>query len=117
VNVQWSNSTNDFFFVIIKSTDPNRTVISTDTMRMFPSGMFISSPTTENHYRLNEMQLEYTGTYCAYVYHVNKEYADLYKSREQDSRNMTEPLTNIKNGLGVFSAFAIDTVSFTVVKK
>ena len=117
VNIRWSNPTNDLYFVIVKNVDTNRTAISTDTLRMSPSRMFISSPTTENYYRLNENQLQYTGKYCAYIYHVNKEYADLYKSREQDSRNLTEPLTNIKNGLGVFSAFASDTVTFVVVKQ
>jgi len=122
VDIQWSNPTNELYFVVVKSVDSNRTSISTDTMRFFPGGgvpggISISRPTTENAYRLSEMQLRYTGMYYAYVYRVNKEYADLYKSREQDSRNMTEPLTNIKNGLGIFSAFASDTVSFTVVKK
>jgi hypothetical protein len=117
VNIRWSNSTNDLYFVIVKNVDSARTTISTDSMRMPPSRMFISSPTTENYYRLNENQLQYMGKYCAYIYHVNKEYADLYKSREQDSRNLTEPLTNIRNGLGVFSAFASDTVTFVVVKQ
>jgi hypothetical protein len=85
-------------------------MISNDTMRTFPTGMPISSPTTENHYRLNEMQLKYIGAYYTYAYHVNNEYVNLYKSREQDSWKMTEPLTIIKNGLGVFSAFASYTV-------
>jgi hypothetical protein len=117
VNIQWINSTNDLYFVVVKSIDSNRTAISTDTMGMVRSRMFTSRPTTENYYRLSESQLQYTGKYYAYVYHVNEEYANLYKSREQDSRNMTEPLTNIKNGLGIFSAFASDTVSFIVKKE
>jgi len=117
VSIQWSNETNDLYYVVIKSTDPNRTAISTDSTIPFPSRSFVSSPTTANRYRLSETELRYTGQYCAYVYHVNKEYADLYKSREQDSRDMTEPFTNIRNGLGVFSAFASDTVSFVVVRQ
>ncbi|MDA3862202.1 MAG: hypothetical protein PF445_13365 [Melioribacteraceae bacterium] len=51
------------------------------------------------------------------LYRVNKEYVDLYESRDQDSRNLNEPLTNIENGLGVFSAFASDSVYFNAVKE
>jgi hypothetical protein len=117
VNIQWSNTTDDLFYVVIRSIDSARTVISTDSMRAFPARSFVSSPTTASRYRLSESELKYAGRYSARVYHVNKEYADLYKSREQDSRDMTEPLTNVTNGLGVFSAFASDTVSFVVVKE
>ena len=42
--------------------------------------------------------------------------ADLYESREQDSRDLNEPLTNISNGLGVFSAFNSQTALFEVVE-
>jgi hypothetical protein len=49
------------------------------------------------------------------VYRVNKEYADLYRSRQQDTRSLNEPLTNVQNGLGVFSAFASDSVAVFVV--
>ncbi len=48
------------------------------------------------------------------VYKVNQEYANLYRSREQDSRSLNEPLTNVQNGLGVFSAFASDSVGLYV---
>ncbi|MBC8181278.1 hypothetical protein H8E88_09140 [candidate division KSB1 bacterium] len=46
------------------------------------------------------------------VFRVNQEYGDLYQSRNQDSRDLNEPLTNIVNGLGVFSAFNCDSVFF-----
>jgi hypothetical protein len=39
------------------------------------------------------------------VYRINQEYADLYRTRQQDSRDLNEPLSNVVNGLGVFSAF------------
>ena len=46
------------------------------------------------------------------VYRINQEYADLYGSRQQDSRDLNEPLTNNRNGLGVFSAFNSQAVYF-----
>jgi hypothetical protein len=47
---------------------------------------------------------------------VNQEYADLYENRQQDSRNLTEPLSNVNNGLGIFTAFSYDVAYFEVVK-
>jgi hypothetical protein len=117
VSIRWSNPTNDYYYVVVKSIDSSRTAVFSDSVVRFPSRMYISSPTTGDNYQLNENQLQYTGKYRAYVYHVNKEYADLYRTREQNSRTLTEPLTNIKNGLGVFSAFSTDSVSFTVDKQ
>jgi hypothetical protein len=35
-----------------------------------------------------------------------------HTERQQNSRYLNEPLTNIVNGLGVFSAFAGDSVFF-----
>jgi hypothetical protein len=51
------------------------------------------------------------------VYRVNQEYVDLYENRQQDSRNLTEPLTNIKNGLGIFTAFSYAQAYFYVKKE
>ncbi len=50
------------------------------------------------------------------VYQINQEYADLYENREQDSRGLNEPPSNIKNALGVFSAFNSQEAFFEVVK-
>ena len=48
---------------------------------------------------------------------VNEEYALLYETSTQDSRDLNEPYTNINNGLGIFSGFASQEVYFEVIKK
>jgi len=60
----------------------------------------------------NALIMTHLGKHRVKVYRVNQEYADLYQSRNQDSRDLNEPLTNIVNGLGVFSAFNSDSVFF-----
>ena len=57
------------------------------------------------------------GLHRIKVFRVNEEYANLYESVEQDSRDLNEPLTNIKNGLGIFTAFSCETVFLNVVRK
>ena len=79
---------------------------------------FISSPTSNSEYRINFLNMTYYGEHRIRVIRVNQEYADLYTSRLQDSRDLNEPLTNIENGLGVFSAFnSGDYKAFHVVRE
>ncbi len=111
VVVSWSGGEEDLYFTLLKNIDANPVAITTDTLRGFD---FMSQPTSQTRYRVPVRQLRYTGLYRLLVYRVNQEYADLYRSRQQDNRTLNEPLTNIKNGLGVFSAFAADSVTFCV---
>lgn len=111
LKIEWTNPGNDYHYVLLESIDPNRTVVQSDTLRRF---RFVTQPTQDSYYRVIPFSVNYTGLYRALVYRVNKEYVDLYRSREQDSRSLNEPLTNIKNGLGIFTAFACDSTFFTV---
>jgi hypothetical protein len=109
--VTWSNPNGDYFYVVIESIDSTRQLLGGDSLF---TRRFTSQPTNETFYRVNNNSIRYTGKHLLKVYRVNREYADLYRSREQDSRALNEPLTNVKNGLGIFSAFASDSLSFTV---
>lgn len=111
LKIEWANPGNDYHYVLVESIDPNRTVVQSDTLRRF---RFVTQPTQDSYYRVIPFSVNYTGRYRALVYRVNKEYVNLYRSREQDSRSLNEPLTNIKNGLGIFTAFACDSTFFTV---
>jgi hypothetical protein len=79
--------------------------------------MFRSAPFRRNEYTLNATTLEKYGQHRVKIYRVNQEYADLYENRNQDSRNLTEPITNVVNGLGIFTAFSYADVYFDVKKQ
>lgn len=74
---------------------------------MHPWFRFISEPTIDNFFVVRLLLLETLGLHQAEVYRVNAECAQLYENRTQDSRDLNEPPSNIRNGLGVFSAFDI----------
>ena len=109
--VTWSNTNGDYFFVVIESIDPNRQLMRPDSTF---TRRFISQPTNQATYTVSPNSILYTGQHVLRLYRVNKEYADLYRSRVQDSRTLNEPLTNVQNGLGIFSAFASDSAYFNV---
>lgn len=110
--VTWSNPNGDYYFIVIENIDPGRQLIRPDSLF---TGRFVSQPTNQTSYTINNNSILYTGQHTLRLFHVNKEYANLYRSRMQDSRTLNEPLTNVQNGLGIFSAFASDSLSFSVV--
>ena len=115
--ISWDNPDASLYYVVIENLETDPETIFSD----LPEGMlrrsFISSPAKISEYIISPMNITYLGRHRAIVYKVNQEYADLYESREQDSRNLNEPLSNIYGALGVFSAFASDTVYFDVVRE
>lgn len=119
VTITWSEDEESLFYVVIECVEENPEEIPTPFQGQSDDGRikmrFVVPPTNNNEYFVRRFSLTYYGEHVVKVYRVNQEYADLYESRTQDSRDLNEPLTNIENGLGIFSAFASDAVSFTVV--
>jgi len=120
IEITWNNDDNSYFYVLIENIDSvqesffNRTDSLGGNNR--PGGFMkrITEPTQTDNYKIRPMELEYYGNYRVKVFRVNQEYADLYQSLDQDSRNLTEPASNITNGLGIFTAFNSDSVFFKV---
>jgi hypothetical protein len=113
--VSWSNPASEAYYVVVESVDPNRQVLQSDTMFQFMNRRFVTEPITEDHYRVFDQDIKYAGRHKVTVYRVNQEYVNLYKTRRQDSRSLNEPQTNVKNGLGIFTAFASDSLFINVV--
>jgi hypothetical protein len=111
--ISWDNDDGALYYVAVDNLDADPQLIFEDLPAGGPK-RFISSPAPTSEYKINLFTITHFGNHRAIVYKVNREYADLYESREQDSRNLNEPLTNITNALGVFSAFASDTVYFNI---
>ncbi len=116
--VSWKQE-DALFYVYIENIEENPDSVDTDTgfrgMNMMRG--FMSSPTPSNEYNISRSQISCYGQHVLRVYRVNQEYADLYFSRIQDSRDLNEPLTNVNNGLGVFCAFNYEQNSFYVKKE
>lgn len=114
--VSWENPDLSLYYVVVANIDDDPEEIESEDgfMGRMPV-RFVSVPTSMDEYQVNRMTLTHYGKHAVKVYRINQEYADLYQSRNQDSRDLNEPLTNIENGLGVFSAFNSATVYFNAV--
>ena len=118
VDILWSNDHAEYYYVLIDNVETNPTNIDVNgILENFKGGRnfsFITQPTQLDIYRMRGFNLQQYGTHRATLFKVNQEYADLYESNEQDSRDLNEPLNNINNGLGIFTSFNSDSLFFEV---
>ncbi len=114
VEVSWTAEAEAWYYVVLECIESNPVEIDTWNMGQRPAQHRIFPPVQDDHYRVRFPLFEYLGTHRLSVYRVNQEYVDLYEYREQDSRDLQEPLTNIEGGLGIFSAFNSDYVTLEV---
>ena len=117
ITVTWENPEAGMHFVDVEGLDPGAESILPGFIGG-RAGRFRlrSAPTEEAFHTISLPQLEHLGTHRAIVYRVNREYADLYNNRVQDSRDLNEPPSNIRGGLGVFSAFNSVAREFELVR-
>ena len=118
LEIYWSNDVADYYYVLLENIEADPEEINTLDFDGFGDRnfSFVTEPTNLDFYNVNVFSLTQYGTYRAVVFHVSQEYVDLYETAEQDSRNLTEPLSNIENGLGIFTSFSSDTIYFEIVK-
>lgn len=117
ITVIWENPDAILHFVDVEGLDLEAESIFPGVIREGVRRFRIrGAPTEENFHAIGLRQLEHLGPHRAIVYRVNKEYADLYNNRVQDSRDLNEPPSNIRDGLGVFSAFSSVAREFVLVR-
>jgi len=125
IEITWDNPDNSYFYVVVESADSTSASIEMGGGEFFNgpgpgSGMFFrfrSEPFIGDRYLINSRMLEKYGKHIVKIYSVNQEYANLYENRSQNSRNLSEPVTNVKNGLGIFTAFSYAEAAFYVKNK
>ncbi|WKN43385.1 DUF4249 family protein [Tunicatimonas pelagia] len=117
IDVTWDNNEGEYYYVLIENLEesPEAIDVNNSLPRQFS---FVSEPTQENIFPLRLfVHYQQYGLHRVRLFRVNEEYANLYESLEQDSRNLNEPFSNVRNGLGIFTGFAYDAVYFEVKKR
>ncbi|MFH1068407.1 MAG: DUF4249 family protein [Candidatus Glassbacteria bacterium] len=122
VRVDWVNTDGSNYYVTLDNLETDPQPINENFFGNLPEefqrgfrNRFTSVPVNGSEYRITRQNVTYFGKHLVTVYRVNQEYVDLYRSRNQDTRDLNEPLTNVVNGLGVFTAFNSAGVYLEVV--
>ncbi len=116
LTITWDNPDRALHYVVVESltADEPTYILPDDVRERIGAFRLVTVPTDANYHDVNARSLQVLGPHRATVYRVNQEYADLYENRQQDSRDLNEPPSNINGGLGVFSAFSSHAVTFVV---
>ena len=117
IDINWDECGSDYSYVLIENVEDGPIDIYSGG-KASKGFKRITLPVQRNSYTFMPLEIiQQYGTHLIRVFRINQEYADLYESMEQDSRDLNEPLTNITNGLGIFTAFSCDSLYFEVTQK
>lgn len=105
----WTNTTSDYFILSIQNIEPYPSSISRNTR--LNSEVLVGQVATYNTQAIN---FNYAGNHKVLLFHINKEYNDALKNTGGNSLNLTNPLTNVTNGLGIFTGLRADTLDMFV---
>jgi len=119
VTVYWENPDNDYHLIVTEYMESSYDPITPNLdPEIYDQYRIVSTkPVMDYSYDLDtRRQLLFFGTYRVIIYKVNEEYVNLYENISQNSLSLTEPLTNIENGLGIFTGINSDTLMLEIEK-
>jgi len=115
IRADWDNPEEDFYFMVVESvSDTIDPIFPAQVLNALERFRFVSEPTEDDAIVFLSGALVSFDRYSVKVYHINQEYTALYENRNQDSRDLNEPPSNVQNALGVFSAFNSQEAFFEV---
>ena len=117
VKLGWTNNDEGYYMVVIENIEKSPTAITDFGDKLPPGRFFRNEPTQSNQYEIPSLNFQYYGRHRLILYHLNADYTELYKDNGNSSQNLTNPATNVKNGLGIFTGLNADTLMLNVVKK
>ena len=115
IRVSWEIAEDAMYFIDIENIEEDPDSVSMPIPPRGIPGRMVAMPLNQSSYVILFEDIRYYGMHKVTVYRINKEYVDLYISRNQNTRELNEPLTNIADGLGVFSAFNSEVFFFNAI--
>jgi hypothetical protein len=111
LDLSWSNQDGSSYLVVVENIENNPTQINSSG---FARPSFRSEPLVSDSYQVRANQFQYYGMHAVILFKVNPDYAALYEDPGDNSLTIKSPFTNVKNGLGIFTAVNSDTMYLNV---
>lgn len=109
VTYNWTNTTSSYFMLSIQNVEPYPSRISINPR--LKNEVLLGQVST---YKTEAINFSYIGNHKVLLFHINKEYNDALKNSGGNSLNLTNPSTNVINGLGIFTGLRADTLDLFV---
>ncbi len=118
VTLTWTNPASNNHVLAFKYTETIKQVINSRFNRDTTTNVELNVARVAT-YALDRNTFRYFGHYQVILMHVNSEYVDMlnHSTGGSTSANLTNTPTNVKNGLGIFTAFQADTLSTYLLVK
>ncbi|MEO0339675.1 MAG: DUF4249 family protein, partial [Bacteroidota bacterium] len=114
IEVTWDNNEGDFYYVKVTNLEEDPEYVNELLLQFggIPRGIqFNSDPeVTDFHVIQPNRDLTQYGRYEIIVFRVQPEYASLFNLGNNSSQTITEPPSNVTNGLGLFTGVSSDTL-------
>lgn len=115
LTLSWDNADSSYYYVVIQYMESTRDFINYRYASLDLSDTTSISPMNASETQLGMQSLHFFGRYRIVLFKVNTDFAELYQQTEVNSNNITNPVTDIKNGFGVFTGMASDTSYLEVI--
>jgi len=113
IQLNWTNTDASFYVVVVENIEINP--IPIDPNADAPPRIFRNQPTQANQYQIQSRQFHYYGMHRLILFHLNPDYAALYNNNGTNSQTLTNPQTNLVNGLGIFTGLSTDTLLMKIM--
>lgn len=114
--LSWENPDESYYYVVIQYMETGRDYINYRSASLDLSDTTSISPMNTSETRLGTRDLNFFGSYRIILFKVNDDFADLYQQSSVNSNNITNPVSTINNGFGVFTGMASDTTYLEVLE-
>ncbi len=118
LELNWDNPDNGYYLVTYQYLEDEYNPVNETIEIEHPEDFanITSTPIQDSMYSIIGRQFSYFGHYNLILFKITDEYAAIYESLNQSSLDdLSEPITNIINGKGIFAAFNSDTLQINVV--
>lgn len=121
IEISWDNAEGDYYYVLIENLEDNPEYVNDFLAELEENAgqrfRRITEPNITDFHSINpRREITQYGTHRVIVFRVSPEYAALYQTSGTSSQSLTEPPSNIDNGLGIFTGVSSDTLYFEVKK-
>lgn len=117
VRITWQNPTADYYFVVVDNIEANPVLINQNVNPNRPLAQnrrFRNQPTQSDFDDVQGQNFQYYGKHRMILFHLNPDYAALYKQNSTSTQNIATPPTTVVNGLGIFTGVNTDTLYVNV---
>jgi len=109
VTFSWTNNNSAYYLLSFQNIEQYPSSISRNTS--INSEALVGQVAS---YNTEQGLFNYVGNHKVLLFHINPEYYNSLKNSGGNSLNLTNPSTNVTNGLGIFTALTADTLNLYV---